>query len=855
MSAPTRHTGGMLGRYRLLEQIGAGGMGIVYRAHDERLGRDVAIKLLAPGSIRSIVARHRVRNEAIALSRLSHPNIETIFEFDSQDDCDFLVVELIEGVSLDELLSRGPLPQTLAVSLTMQLLRGLAAAHEKGIIHRDLKPSNLRLTHESFLKILDFGIADLGDEKSKQAHELTTETHSTILTGTLAYMSPEQLRGTQPDARSDIYGAGLVLYQMCVGRPPYSETGALLIDAILNRPVPPPIKFNAEICQPLQEIILKALQKDPRQRYQSAREMLRDLEVLDDAVARRATRRLRRTVTAGIVVLVLGVLIGLENRRIVDWVDSRLHPVPANKYVAVMPFRGIDNDDPAFDKGLSATVAAKLMEATSAQQVQIVSPRELISEHVADVMDARKKLGVNLAIEGTLQQIENKTVIHLELVDAATRGLLRARDISVSRDRPFALQDEVVDRTVQMLEIEIHKNIGAEGHGTTNPEAFKAYTRATGFLHDESHPEDLDGAISQFQQALRLDPGYSEAYAGLGIAYIEKYRDTRDSRWMKQSEDTCQRALDLDPQRVEGTICLGTFFLRSGQNQQAASNFRVALDKDPTNDDAIFGLATAYERLEDRAQAEDAYKKEIQIRPNYEIGYMRLGTFYSHQGRYADAGAQFRRATELNSEDPRPWSRLGGAYFLSGEYDKAIAALQHAIAGRPTYEAYSNLGLAYLALRRFPDAIAAFQQAVSLGPSEIQPYGNLGRAYYYFPPTHSQAREPLQKALRLTQKDLTVNPNDADARLLAAEYYSMLKDDDKALQNLDIALRLRPSDPETLYFAAIVHSQMREYNEALKWLKQAIAKGYSTAEISRAVEFDELRHDPRFTRLLGSQPK
>src|SRR5690348_12635984 len=402
MSAPTRNTGGMLGRYRLLEQIGAGGMGVVYRAHDERLGRDVAIKLLAPGSIRSVVARHRVRNEAMALSRLSHPNIETIFEFDTQDDCDFLVVELIEGVSLDELLSRGPLPQTLAVSLTMQLLRGLAAAHEKGIIHRDLKPSNLRLTHESFLKILDFGIADLGDEQPK-SHELTTETHSTILTGTLAYMSPEQLRGCQPDARSDLYGTGLVLYQMCVGKAPYCETGALLIDAILNRPVPRPIKLNAEISQPLQEIILKALQKDPKQRYQSAREMLRDLEVLDAAVAARATnRRVRNTATVVVVVL-LGLGIGIEHRSIGDWLNRRLHPVPDNKYVAVMPFRSLNNDDPAFDTGLSESVAAKLMEATSAQPVQVVSPRELIAEHVNDISDARKKLGINLAIVGTLQ--------------------------------------------------------------------------------------------------------------------------------------------------------------------------------------------------------------------------------------------------------------------------------------------------------------------------------------------------------------------------------------------------------------------------------------------------------------------
>src|SRR3954466_14960447 len=480
MAAPIRHTGGMLGRYRLLEQIGAGGMGVVYRAHDERLGRDVAIKLLTPGSIRSVVARHQVRNEAVALSRLSHPNIETIFEFDSIDECDFLVVELIPGVSLDELLGRGPLPQTLAVSLTMQLMRGLAAAHEKGIIHRDLKPSNLRLTPDSFLKILDFGIAHIGDDKDKESHDLTTETHSTVLTGTLAYMSPEQLRGAPLDPRSDIYAAGLVLYQMCVGRPPYSETGALLIDAILNRPVPSPVKVNGEVSSRVEAVILKALEKDPKKRYQSAREMLRDLEVLDAAVAAPFASRALQLFGVTLLVLILGLVVGLEHRRTTGWVERRLHPVPANKYVAVMPFRSLTNDDPAFDQGLTEAIAAKLMEITAAQPVQIVSPRELRSEGVEDVADARKKLGANLVIAGSLQQLQGAMRVTVELVDSGTRRLLRASDFTVGANDTFALQDQVIDRAVQMLEIEMHKGIGEQGHGTTNSEAFRAFTRGVG---------------------------------------------------------------------------------------------------------------------------------------------------------------------------------------------------------------------------------------------------------------------------------------------------------------------------------------------------------------------------------------
>ncbi len=842
----------MLGRYRLLEQIGAGGMGVVYRAHDERLGRDVAIKLLAPGSIRSIVARHRVRNEAIALSRLSHPNIETIFEFDSQDDCDFLVVELIEGVSLDELLSRGPLPQTLAVSLTMQLLRGLAAAHEKGIIHRDLKPSNLRLAHGSFLKILDFGIADLGDGKSK-GHELTTETHSTILTGTLAYMSPEQLRGSPPDARSDIYGAGLVLYQMCVGRPPYIETGALLIDAILNRPVPPPIKFNAEISQPLQEIILKALQKDPRQRYQSAREMLRDLEVLDAALARRSTPFSLQLASLVLLVLILGSIVGLEHRRITAWVENRLHPVPANKYVVVMPFRSVTDDDSAFDEGLTEAVAARLMEITAAQPIQVVSPRELQAEHVSGIEDARKKLGVNLGLEGTLMRSSSTVRVTQELVDATTHRLLRAVNFQAGGNDVFALQDQLVEKAVQMLEIEIHQNLSEKGHGTTNPEAFTAYMRGRGFLQRHGGNDDIESAIAQFQHAIGIDPGYAAAHASLGLAYLQKYGNSKDESLISSTADQCEQAQALSSQLELADLCLGSLHLTTGEYEKAVSDLQQAVEKDATDDEAYGQLATAYEQLNQTSQAEETYKKAIQARPQYAIEYERLAFFYRNQARYNDSAQAYIKALQIAPADVRAWSKLAGVYYFTGEYEKAVEATQHAIALRPTSGSYNNLGASYLALKKFAEAIEAFRQAVAMNGHEPTPYGNLARAYYFAPGQRSLADEQFTNALAIAESDLNVNSRNANAHTLAAYYCAMLGRRDDALNHLQKALLLKPSDAEVSYFAALVNARLGNRNEAIAWIKRAIARGYSRSEIDRAMEFDPLRNLPEFHELLVSK--
>lgn len=850
MSAPTIHSGGMLGRYRLLEQIGTGGMGVVYRAHDERLSRDVAIKLLNPGSIRSAIARHRVRTEALALSRVSHPNIETIFEFDTQGDCDFLVVELIPGASLDELLSRGPLPQTLAVSLTMQLLRGLATAHEKGIIHRDLKPSNLRLTHDSFLKILDFGLAHIHDEEEHETHNLTTETHSTVLSGTLAYMSPEQLRGAHLDPRSDIYAVGLVLYQLCTGRLPFTETGAMLIDAILNRAFPPPRKLNSEISPQLEKVILRAVEKDPKRRYQTTREMLGDLEEIAAPEGQSLIGRILQISAVALLVMILALVAALEHRRIAGWIDRRLHPVPPNRYVAVMPFRTLNSEDRAFDEGLTEAVAARLMEITAAQPVQVVSPRELVAEHVTDIQDARKKLGVNLGLEGTLMQSSGSMRVTQTLVDATTRRLLRAANFDTEKTDVFALQDQLVEKAVQMLEIEIHQGLGEHRNGTTNPEAFTLYTRGRGFLQREGGLEDTESAISQFKQAIGIDPGYAAARASLGSAYLQKYRLVKDAQLISLTSEQCESAKELDSQLALADLCLGELHLIMGEYEQAAAELQQSVEEDAGAEESYGLLATVYERLNKFTEAEAIYKRAIQVHPQHANEYKRLALFYRNRARYSEAAQQYEQAIRLAPEDVRAWSSLAGVYYFSGEYEKAIDATQHAISIRPSSDGYNNLGLSYFALHRFEESIEAFRQAVAMNGHEMRGYGNLARAYYFSSSQRALAGEQFQSALAIGDADLRVNPRDGDAHTLMAYYDAMLGRRTDAFLHLRTALNLRPNDPETLYFAALVNAQLGKNTEAISWVKRSVARGYSVAEIASTPEFAGLKNLPEFQQVL-----
>ena len=277
------YVGQRFGRYRIEEEIGVGGMGVVYRAYDEKLRRELAIKVLTPGALNDEAARKRFRNEARVLSRLNHPSIQTIHDFDNFDGDDYLVSELVPGVSLDVRLRSGALPEKEVVHLGLQLAQGLAAAHAAGVLHRDLKPANLRVTFDGLLKILDFGLATLTrDAVLTLSTTLTIATALSGVAGTLPYMSPEQLLGEEVDHRSDIYSAGVVLFELATQRLPFSDSLApKLTNAILHQDPPPPKQLAPKLSAEFDRIVLRCLEKNPELRYQSAKELATDLRRLE----------------------------------------------------------------------------------------------------------------------------------------------------------------------------------------------------------------------------------------------------------------------------------------------------------------------------------------------------------------------------------------------------------------------------------------------------------------------------------------------------------------------------------------------------------------------------------------------
>ena len=702
MAEPAPSVGQVFGHYRLIEQIGAGGMGVVFRAHDEQLQRDVALKILSQESVGDAIQRERLRKEALAVGRLNHPNVAMAFDFGSQDGVDYLVSEYIPGLNLDEKIGKQPLPQKTVLELGVQLLSGLEAAHRENVIHRDLKPGNIRLHRDGHLKILDFGLAKMNvplDEKSETA----TITVTTSVSGTLPYMAPELLRGEPSDARGDIWGAGAVLYEMATGKRAFPDRQpSMAIDAILHYDPVRPTLINPKITMPLEAVILKALDRDPDRRYQSAREMRIDLqrllsggEIATDTLKQSrvmeiaARRRKQQIAVAVLGILLAGVGIGLLVKRFLPAISRK------QKTMAVLPIEtvGQDASTGALGLGLTETLTAKLVEASNGDSVQVVSPRDLRDQSVKTAEEARREFGTDYVLESSLQRAGKMLRINCYLVDSRTHRQISARTVESDDSDPFKLQDQVVNAVLDMLPTSLNESQrkALVARQDTQPAAYEAYIRGRGYLLEYEKPENIDNAIAEFSQALKVDPQYASAYAALGQTYwLGFQQQNRGEDWLKLAGQNCQQAINLSPQLGEAHTCLGNLAFGAGKYEEAVKQYQRSLDLDPNSDYALGQLADAYQKLGNSAAAETAYKNAINVRPQYWAVYNWLGVYYTNQSRYDEAAEMFKKVIELAPDNYRGYSNLGGAYVFEGRYGDAIEILKKSIELRPNLDAYSN---------------------------------------------------------------------------------------------------------------------------------------------------------------------
>ncbi len=852
-SSPT--VGQLLGHYRIVEQIGAGGMGVVFRARDEQLDRDVALKTLPQLALLSEAARRQFRREALSLAKITDQHVAMAFDFGRDSGIDYLVTEYVPGVTLETKLAGRPLPESDVLQLGKQLASGLEAAHREGVIHRDLKPANLKVTPDGRLKILDFGLAYMLriETTASTATAPLTETYSDA--GTLPYMAPEQVKGQTPDARADVWSAGAVLYEMSTGKQPFGELiRGPLIAAILETAPLPPRAVNPKISEALERVILRALQKDPKERYQSAGDLRIDLANLATGTAPIYPKSAPAFNWHAwlVIVTVAVVLVGAAAWW---WIHHRVVPSASDaRMMAVLPFESVANDPPtnALGLGLTETVTAKLVQAFDGGSLQLVSTRDLLEKRVRTSEQARTEFGTDLVLEGSMQQEGTRIRITWDLVDPRTHTQIAANTITGNSSDMFGLQDHLVDDVLEKLPraVEPPQRAASPAAHDAKPAAYDFYLRGRGYLEDYQTPDNFEKAIAQFEHAVAVDKNYAPAYAAMGLAYNAGYqRKNKDKDWIAKARTQCERALAITPQLAEGHTCLGNVFASTGRYEDAVQEFQRALDLDHSSDETLRALASADQKLGKPADAEAAYRKAVSLRPNYWAVYSAFGAFYYDQARYAEAAKMFKKAIQLAPQNYSGYLNLGAAYSQLDRYQESMEALQQSIALRPTFGAYGNLGAVYFYLRRYSDSAESVQQALKIDPKDWLNWGNLGDALYQIPSRRAEAKSAYQKAIDLAQARLEVNPRDAYVLAFTADYHALLDQERPAREQLARALAAEPDNAEVLFRAAILYNHFGDREKTLDFLSKSVAAGYSKAVIRDTPDFDQLADDSRFRAL------
>jgi len=682
----------VISHYRIVEKIGAGGMGVVYKARDTKLDRTVALKFLPSHLVCDTEAKDRFEHEARAASALNHPNITTIYEIDEVAGECFISMEYVGGKTLKELVREKTFSIEEVLRLALQLGEGLKTAHARGIVHRDIKSDNIKVTAEGLVKIMDFGLAKL------RGVAKITRTGTTL--GTLQYMSPEQAQGRQVDERSDIFSFGVVLYEMVTGRLPFSgDNEAALIHAVVNATPEPMARYKAKVPEGLERVVEKALAKDREERYQHVDELIADLKStsrkLEPApgTGERAgslkSKRSRLYLYASLALVVVLVVLG----RAYIFGPSR-EPIDS---LAVLPLANLsgDPDQEYFSDGMTDALITELQKIRSLRVISRTSVMRF-KKTEKSLPEIAKTLNVKAVVEGSVLR-EGETVrINVQLIQASPEKHLWADSFDRDMTGVLALQSDVaraIAKEVRALVTpEEQKQLASSR--PVNPEAHEAYLKGRFHWNKRTAP-DLEKAIGYFNDAIEKDSSYAQAYAGLGSAYVvlPAFFYLPWSETAPKAEAAARKALQLDATLAEAHAVLG-------------------------------GIAS------DWASAESEYKRAIALDPGYATAHQWYAINLRRYGRFDESLAEIRRAQELDPLSLIISVNVGVTLTWMKRYDEARDQFEKVIELDPDYPwTYGNLGDVHAMQGRLDQAIAEYEKEISIVGRDASEISALG--YYY----------------------------------------------------------------------------------------------------------------------------